>query len=118
LGNQDEYDVRITANVYSNEVVVPVLSSFGITIEQVLPNTVQFRIPVLSPGEDRYKYIAFHTDEPVPKKAVRMDRKPFINQVAEYWLPILFVPFLLAFLETMVWRRNSGQRTSTESPWP
>jgi hypothetical protein len=100
-GGEDEYDVRVVANVNSNDVNTEILSSFGITIEQALRDSVRFRVGNLAPGPTRYKFIVIQgSPQPIEKENVRLDQKPFVEQLANHWFLLLVVPTCVALLET------------------
>ena len=114
LGDEDEYDVRITANVRPSDLNMEALNSYGIAVEQALGDSVRLRVGNLAPGKDRYKIILINNlpSPPVKREDVRLDRKPLTEQLANHWLLLLTVPLFLALLETG-YERLRAKKSST-----
>lgn len=119
-GDHPEYDLRITASVSRDCVDTNVLQRTSIYVEEIVQDSIRFRIPYLPPGPNGYKFLSFRSvganAKPIRKEQVSLDDKPLIQEVSGYLPWLLFWPLLptvigarVNFLIMKRKRRNSDR---------
>ena len=91
-GRESEYDLRVTAAVSPNDVDTNVLTLSSILIDQVVRDSVRFKIPYLPADAKGYKLLVFQRSgigsRPVTSEDVKLDDTPLVQQIADhYWNP-------------------------------